>query len=386
MPKIKIAQIITRLEKGGSAENTILVCERLDPAKFEPILVYGSTLSHPYDITFKNIHVPTLVRRISPLYDVKAVYDIYRILKTLKPDIVHTNSSKAGFIGRWAAFLAGIKNIVHTPHGHVFYGYEFGRLKAALFVLLERMTALITTRLVALTEGEMKESIAFGVGTPKQWRVIHCGVEIPDQGRSKRNQARDTLGIGRDTVLVGTVSRLDPVKGVINLVKAAPLIIEGTRQEVMFLIVGDGTERQVLVKTARDIGVQDKIIFTGMRKDVPELMSAMDIYVQPSLNEGLGKTLVEAHGSGLPVVASSVQGIPDVVLDGRSGFLVPPGNPGRIADAVLKLVADAVLRRAFGEAGKCHVTEKFEGVCRFSPERMIGLLEKLYDELFIENK
>ena len=184
MQKIKILYIITRLDKGGSAEHVLECCEYFEKKDdFEIILIYGGETK--LNLDFKNYYVKFLQREISLIKDIIAFFKILEIIKKEKPDIIHTHSSKAGIIGRWAAWLARKINyklkflrIIHTPHGHIFYGY-YGKLKTLLFLLLERLTAKITDKLVALTEGEKKESINFGVGKPDQWTVIHSGVNPP---------------------------------------------------------------------------------------------------------------------------------------------------------------------------------------------------------------
>jgi len=145
--------------------------------------------------------------------------------------------------------------------------------------------------------------------------------------------------------------------------------------------VGDGAERKMLERLAVRLGVSDKTIFTGMRTDILDMMNALDIYVQPSLNEGMGKTLVQAHSLNLPIVATNVQGIPDLVIDGKTGILVPPKNPDALARAVCVLARDPALRKSMGKAGCAHVNRRIDGLPCFSSDRMIRLLEELYESV-----
>ena len=293
---------------------------------------------------------------------------------------MHTHSSKAGFIGRWAAKFAGVKTIVHTPHGHVFYGYGFGAFKTMLYLFLERLSAPFTTTLVALTEGEKRESLGCGVGHEAAWRIVHSGVgPLPSFDEAATREAvRKRFAIPDGNLVVGTIARLVPVKGIRYLIEAAALLNwPGTT----FLIVGDGVERPFLEKKVRELGITDNVVFAGMRSDIGEMLAAMDIFVQPSLNEGMGKTIIQAQSAGLPVIASRVQGIPDALQEGLTGLLVRPGAPGAIADAVKLLAGDPALRRRMGTSGKNWVAEPVDGYPRFSTERMVHLLETLYEGL-----
>lgn len=373
----KIVHIITRMDKGGSAENVVISCRHIDGSKYESLLVHGlSGVPAPEGI--KSIPVPELVRNISPLADLRAFFRLVKLLRELRPDLVHTHSSKAGFIGRWAARFAGVRTIVHTPHGHVFYGYGFGPLKTMLYLFLERVTAPITTSLIALTEGEKRESLERGVGNASQWRVAHSGVEpLVCDFVSARAAVRERFGISDDTIVAGTVARLEPVKGVRCLVEAAAHLKE---RNIGFLIVGDGGERADLETLARKLGVERNVMFAGMRDDVSDMLAAMDIFIQPSLNEGMGKTIIQAQAMGLPVVGTRVQGIPDALRENFTGLLVRPGDPKAIADVIAVFANDPELRRRMGRFAAQWVMEPVDGYPRFSGERMVHLLEKIYEE------
>ncbi len=387
--------IITRLDKGGSAETVLLICRGVAENKYEMVLIYG--LSQDFDKTllsttpllpFTFYLLPSLVREISPVKDIIAFWKIYKIIKKEKPDIVHTHTSKAGFIGRWAAWFLRLTTydlrlmkIIHTPHGHIFYGY-YGKLKSLFFLLLERVTAKITNQLVALTEGEKNESLAFGVGRPKQWTVIHSGVEMTaNRGQGAGDRLRTSLDIPEDAIVIGTVSRLEPVKGIKYFVDAVRLITKSLNRSISFLIVGDGSERKSLELRVESLEIKDKIIFTGMRNDVMDLLSIMDIYVQPSLNEGMGKTIVQAFSLGKPVVATSVQGIPYLIKDEETGLLVPPKSSEKLAEAVIRLINRREQRKKIGADAKKFVFESVDGFPRFSIERMLVLLDKLYENM-----
>jgi len=398
---MKILHIITRLDKGGSAEVVVYICEYFNKKEgYEIVLVYGGETK--VNLSCKNYYIKELKRKISLVNDIIAFLKIYKIIKKEKPDIVHTHSSKAGIIGRWAAWLARKINyklkflrIIHTPHGHIFYGY-YGKLRTFLFLFLERLTAKITDKLIALTEGEKNESLSFGVGKEQQWIVIPSGIDynlelkvshnLRDLSRKLRDsELKEKLGISKNSIVIGTVARLEPIKGIRYFVDAAKIILSLPSSyllpSIYFLIVGDGSERKFLEEKVEKLGLKDKFIFTGMRDDVAELMSIMDIYVQPSINEGMGKTIVLAELLGKPVVATNVQGIPSVIINNETGILVPPKDPQKLAEVIVKLINDKDLRTKMGENAKKWVYKIVDGYPQFSQQRMLFLLENLYKML-----
>jgi glycosyltransferase involved in cell wall biosynthesis len=244
---------------------------------------------------------------------------------------------------------------------------------------------VITHTLIALTEGEKRESLVYGIGIPEQWQVIHCGVDTTAEEGKPRTTGRQELHIPANAMVIGTVARLEPVKGVKYFIESVPHILSAVQDSTLpicFLVVGDGTQRDALEAAVRSQKMDGKVIFTGMRNDAVELMSLMDIYVQPSLNEGMGKTILQAQSVGLPVVATAVQGIPDVVKDGKTGILVPPSDARSMAEAICRLIRDPALRQDMGTAGHQWVNERVDGNLRFSPERMVALLKGLYEKPF----
>jgi glycosyltransferase involved in cell wall biosynthesis len=256
-------------------------------------------------------------------------------------------------------------------------------------LFLERITAKITDKLVALTEGEKNESLSFGVGKEQQWVIIPSGIdynlELKVYCKLHNSELKEKLGIPKNSIVIGTVARLEPIKGIKYFVDATKIILSLPSSyllpSIYFLIVGDGSERKFLEEKVEKLGLKDKFIFTGMRDDVAELMSIMDIYVQPSINEGMGKTIVLAELLGKPVVATNVQGIPSVVINNETGILVPPKDPQKLAEAIVKLINDKNLRTKMGENAKKWVYKIVDGYPQFSQQRMLFLLENLYKML-----
>jgi glycosyltransferase involved in cell wall biosynthesis len=389
--KYKIIHLITRLDKGGSAENTLLTVLGIDKKEYEVVLAKGPTYEsrmskeeHAAVIAdlkeaqlkgVKIVNIRFLLRRINPVYDLLALFSLYILLLKERPTIVHTHTSKAGLLGTLAAKMAGIPILIHTPHGHVFWGY-FGPLKTKIFIFLERLTSKLTGKIVALTNREKEDYLRFRIANEDRYIVIFSGVKLNKFKESlfgeKQNLKRE-LGIPENSSIVGTVGRLVPVKGPESLIKAAKHIIS-KYPDTFFIFSGYGYLRLELENKAFKMGIKENIIFLGWRDDATKIISAYDVFVLPSLNEGMGRVLVEAMALGRPIVASNIGGIPDLVTHGKNGFLVPPKNPEELAKYIQILLEDKEKREKMGLAGK-------EMALNFSVENMVEKIEELYGEL-----
>jgi glycosyltransferase involved in cell wall biosynthesis len=324
------------------------------------------------------VEVPSLVRRISPFNDIKAFITIFRILRRSKPDIVHTHTSKAGILGRLAAWMARVPIMIHTPHGHVFYGH-FGKLLSRIFLQIEKLLGRITHHQIALTPEECNDYLNLRVSQLGNTSVIHSGVDLHrfSKGTEERTRKREELGIPPDALVVGYVGWLIPIKGVTYLLSAMSKVLEKHPKSMLVLVgKGDdkGEEEIKLKEQAERAGLADKVRFLGWRSDVDEIMGCFDIFVLPSLNEGMGRVLVEAMAAGLPIVASRVGGIPDLVKNGQNGLLVPPKDASALENAISALLEDQEKRKRMGEAGT--------KMCRqYSAEAMVEQIDNLYKEL-----
>ena len=385
----KIIHIITRMDRGGSAQNTLLTCQRL-AGKYEVVLVHGLSLeSKMTDLEkqsvekqimkarengLKVIPIPSLVRRIEPARDLCAFFSILRLLVREKPTIVHTHTYKAGILGCWAAKMAGVPIIVHTPHGHVFYGH-FSPLVTKFFIIIERFTAFIIDRMVALTEGERNDYIAFSVSKPDKMVTIHSGVDIDLYTRAGVDieEKKRSLGLYPQRLIVGAIGWLLPIKGPMHLLKAMKSVWE-SNPDTQLVFVGKGDQEEELKTETFRMGASSKVRFLGWRYDIPEIMQAIDILVLPSLNEGMGRVLVEAMAAGRPVVASNVCGIPDLVRHGQNGFLVSPGDVNGLCTAIIRLLNDQKIREEMGRRGRSAANE-------FSEEKMLQKIDALYSSL-----
>jgi glycosyltransferase involved in cell wall biosynthesis len=393
MKKIKILHIITRFDKGGSAENTLLTVIGLDKERYDVTMAYGSSTESLMSESearanrndqervrsggVKLILIPELVRSISPLKDLKAFLRIFLLIKREKYTIVHTHTSKAGILGRWAALFAGVPIIIHTPHGHAFIGY-FGRFMTSLFILIERITAIFTDTIITLTDRCKEEHVEFKIAKAERFRTIHSGVEMErflnlhiDREKKKRS-----LGITDGYPVIGTVGRFISIKGHKYLIDAIKIVSERI-PDVRFIFVGEGPLRPELIKQAESLGVIDKILFLGWREEIPEIISIIDLFVLTSLYEGMGKVFIEAMIMGKPVIATRVGGIPDIVRDGEDGILIPPKESKRLAEAIITLLEDKDKREKMGRSGKMHAS-------LYSDKAMVAKIDTLYNKWILK--
>lgn len=383
--KPRVLHLITRMIRGGAQENTLATVIGLRERGYEVTLATGPSWAREGDLLAQALEsgvevviLPDLVRSIHPWKDLKSFFRILKLLDRGRYDLVHTHTSKAGVLGRLAARVKGVPLILHTPHGHVFHSY-FSWWEEKVFVLTERFLARICDRLIALTHAEAREHRALEVGREEQWVRIPSGVHEADFCFSSRDrlQIRSTLGVPEDGTVVGFVGRLDFIKGPRYLVKAIPQILE-RHSETHFLFVGDGAERRRLEENVQVLGLGDHARFVGSQTRISPYLSALDILVVPSLNEGMGRVIVQAGLCGIPVVASDVGGIPDLIEPMKTGVLVKPRSAAQIAEAVVRLAKDPLLRSKLGLSLK----EKVLG--GFTEAHMIEKISSLYETMLSE--
>lgn len=383
MGVIRVAHVITRLCKGGAQENTFHTVRLHDRTRFAPTLIAGyahgpegSIEAAVQEAGVPITREPWLVRNPSPLCDLITLQRLTAHFRRERYDIVHTHTSKAGWLGRIAAHRAGVPIIVHTPHGNIFDGY-FPAPVTRAFVWMERHAARRTHRIIELTPVGVEEHLAEDIGQREQYRVIFSGIDTApfEAAITAREQTRATLGVPPGALLIGGVGRLEPVKGFTHFVEAACRMADA-QPNAVFILVGDGSQRAQLERQAAPLG--SRFRFLGLRQDIPNLMAALDILTVPSLNEGMGRVLLEAGAAGIPVVASRVGGIPDIVDNGETGLLVPPKDAKALAAALMELAQQPERRRLMGDTARAKV------VPHYSLESMVRQIETLYEELLDE--
>ena len=348
--------MITRLTVGGSSENTVASVVELNRAGYDCALAISfresdaAVLEDARRRGCRLVDVPSLGREVALVSDAVALCRLVRLLSAERPHIVHTHTSKAGFVGRLAARIARVPAVIHQPHGHVFYGY-WGPGRTAVYTALERRAAAWCDRIITLTERGTEEHLARGIGRPAQYVTVPSGVPTAGLRAAAPTlaTARARLGVPPEAYVVAGIGRLVRVKGFDLLVEALPRLRAGV-PTARLLLVGDGPERAALERRAEVLGVADRLHVTGIVTDVVTPLAAADVVAAPSRNEGMGRALVEAMALGVPVVGAAVGGIPAVIVDGECGRLVASEDPGALAQALVELGRDEPLRRKLGEA------------------------------------
>ncbi len=322
--------------------------------------------------------VPWFEHPIAPGSDLLALFRLRSHFKERGVDLVHTHSSKAGMIGRLAARLAGVPVVVHTAHGWSFNRTQPAALRRA-FVGLERAAAPLTDLLLTVSRSNRDEGLELGIGRARQYRVVRSGIDVEAHGRPAQDRAetRRALGVAPDQLLVGSVACLKPQKAPLDFVRAAAAA-HARCDRLRFVIAGDGELREAASAEIRRLGLTGVVQLLGWRRDVPDLLHAMDIFLLTSLHEGLPRAVLQALAAGLPVVATAVDGTPEVIIDGQTGSLVAPGDPHAAADRLLELAADPRLRERYATAGRLALGRAFD------IRNMVRDIERLYISLLEE--
>jgi glycosyltransferase involved in cell wall biosynthesis len=297
-------------------------------------------------------------REINPL-DALAFYELFKLCRREKFDIVHTHTSKGGFLGRIAARLAGVPIVIHTVHG-----FSFNELTpwwtTAFYVYLERLASRFCDTMISVTNQHRLMAIEKRMASPDTIVTIHNGIDLSRfEGVTATESMRRELSLAREATLIGTVGRLTPQKGQTYLLKAMPRVVR-KHPQTQLVFVGDGPQEAELKDLAVELGVADHCRFLGFRRDVPELLACLNIFVQPSPREGLSITLLEAMAARRPVIATNITGNREVVDDGIDGVLCQPMNSTALAKALIDLIENPKKARLLGKRAREKVEQHFE--------------------------
>jgi glycosyltransferase involved in cell wall biosynthesis len=384
--RIKVLRVIARLNMGGPALHVAYLTAGLTKRGYDTTLVAGSLARGEDSMAFvadglglEVVRIDELGREISPLRDLRATFQLARLIRRERPQILHTHTAKAGTVGRVAALLAGSRRppiIVHTFHGHVLRGY-FGPVRSWFFRILERRLAAGTTALIAVSPQVRDDLVSLGVAPSDRFVVVRLGIELEQRVASEQNgraESRRYLGIPADRFAVGWIGRMTAVKRTDDvLVAFKRLRDEGV--DAVLCMVGDGPDRVQLERRAHELGVIRDTLFLGYQEDVAPFYSAFDTLVLPSSNEGTPVSAIEALAAGRPVVATRVGGVPDVVRDGEDGFLVETGDTVELAARLAQLARDPELRERMGQQGRERVLP------RYAVDRLVDDVDRLYRSL-----
>jgi glycosyltransferase involved in cell wall biosynthesis len=288
-------------------------------------------------------------------------------------DLVATHTSKGGFLGRLAARIAGVPAIVHHAHGFAFHKVLSAPVHRA-FVVLEKVAAHCGDLIISVNKQHRDDAIRLQVAPPEQIVAIHNGVDVHAAAEGKRERGRKALGIPEESLVVGSVGRLAEQKGFIYLIRAMKQVLE-TVPDAVLVLCGDGPLREELEREATSLGIAGNVRFTGFRRDIPDILAAMDVFALPSLWEGLSISLLEAIAAGKAIVATDIDANREALRDGIDSLLVPAGRSDALADAVCRLAGNERLRTALALAARSNA------VTRFSHERMVEQNIAAYDSV-----
>lgn len=379
MERTRVLHIITEMERGGAQLFTLFTVENLGHDRFDPYLLSNprGVLNGDAQKTLRErfLTVTSLVRPLSPLDDLKALFQIRNMVRSLNPEIVHTHSSKAGILGRWAAKLSAREvKLVHTVHGFAFSPFH-GRFSNTVYKTLERLTAPITDLFLFVTDEDRKEAERLGLLKRSSWAIVRSivGVERFRQAASRRKELREKMGIPLSTPVIGGLFPFKPQKDPLGFIEIANLVHQRLPQ-ALFLVGGDGVLRREMERLIEEYGLREWVRLLGWQERAEEFLPLCDTLLLPSLWEGLPQVLVQAMACNTIPVASSVNGTKELLREGRNGLLFSPRDYREGASKVLQSLEDKTFREIFPEEAK----KTLEG---FNPLEMVALQERLYQKL-----
>ncbi len=381
---MKIIHVITRLIIGGAQENTILSCEGLADRGHEVFLLSGPTTGPEGSLVeraaagaYAYEEIGPLVRQVSPWHDARALRRMTRRFEQIRPDVVHTHSSKAGVLGRMAADLAGVPIVVHTIHGMSFNRTQGAATRAA-YALAERYCAGKCHAIVSVADAMTAQALAAGIGRPEQYVTIRSGMVVADfvPDRQDRDATRASWGADPHDFVVGTVARLFVNKGYEQLIEIMSRAA-AAEPRLRFVWVGDGAHRARYEAELERRGLRKRVTITGLLppSEMPRVLGAIDLLAHSSQWEGLPRAVVQALLMEKPAVSFDIDGAPEIVLPGRTGELAALGDCAAFADAIMRLARDANRRRAYGKAGRERCLREFDH--RVMVERLDALYRRL---------
>ena len=381
---MRIVHVITRLIIGGAQENTLLSVAGLHHRFHDDVTLItgpaegpeGDLFDRARELGLKVELLPELVRAIRPVVDLKAYRGLRAAFRRLSPEVVHTHSSKAGILGRAAAWHEKVPAIVHTIHGMPFGPFETP-LRNRLYIALERWAARRCHAIVSVCDAMTTQALAAGVGRHDQFQTVYSGMDADAflKPSRSREEVRRELGLADDEIAFATVARLFELKGHDDLIAVARPILE-SNPKVKFVWIGDGNLRERLIADLERLGIRRSFILTGLvaPERIPELLAGIDAVIHPSLREGLARVLPQALLVGRPVISYDIDGAREVVIP-ETGMLLKPRDLDGLRRAILQLAADPALRKAMGAEGRRRFADQFRH------ETMTNELHSLYERL-----
>ncbi|MCX5702388.1 MAG: glycosyltransferase family 4 protein [Candidatus Omnitrophica bacterium] len=380
MHRIKLLFVVTKLELGGAQKQLLSLIAHLNKERFHIFLFVaqeGLLLSEALSIKgITIIKSRCLERAINPIKDLLVFIEVYWVIKKNNIEIVHTHSSKAGILGRLAARLAKVGIIIHTVHGWSFNDYQ-PALVRGFFIWLERFSARFTHKIIVVSHYDKQKGLNNRIGKEDRYELIRYGIDYKEFSERKQN-IRQELGINTRDLVVAMVACFKPQKSPMDFIKLS-FLVKKSLPNVKFVLVGDGILREEIEKLICKLNLEGQVFLTGWRRDIPRILSAIDAFVLTSLWEGLPITVLEAMASSKPVVATHTGGIQEIVVEGKTGFLVSPRNMELMSEQLIILLKNEELRRQMGQ----RAIESLD--FNFSLENMVNSTKTLYETVVSQN-
>jgi glycosyltransferase involved in cell wall biosynthesis len=389
----KVLHIITRFQRGGGTEkNTTYAIQALDKTKFSVDIVVGKESDFLYTKSVlpeveQVIMIDSLDNSFNPVRNLKAFYSIFTVIHQNNYAVVHTHQCKASILGCFAAKIAKVPVIIFGLHGDYLMNPRFKGLWRAIYKLMERIAVKCATMLISVGE-EVKERYINRYNLPSSMcEVVHSGMELAkfyeagsfSEERIKRK--KEELNIKPEELVVAKVSSLEPRKGYKFAIQVAEKVIRGNNKDIKFLFVGEGDQRSELEAMVKRLRLEEKIIFTGFRRDLEEIMSIIDVFIFTSLMEGLPQVLVQAAAAGKPIVSFEIEGVREIVKENINGFIVPSRDVDALVEKVNHLLCNPEKAKEMGANGRVIIGD------RWSIANMQERIRNIYTSLIqsIEN-
>jgi glycosyltransferase involved in cell wall biosynthesis len=385
---MKIVHILGKLNVGGSTHQVLHLASQLEKRGHSCTVLHGKANPDEQlmdrqarELGVSPIEISEMHNefKLTPRIDLAAILSIRRLLREVKPDIVHTHSTKAGLIGRIAARLTGVPVVIHTFHGHLLKNH-FGKWRSWSLQLMEIALRCLTTKLITVSTRDSHDLDDLGIQKREQIAVIPCGIDLGRFRGTATSPAwlRVDLEIPPDVLLFGAVGRHVPIKGYSDLIDAFALLAD-QRPKVALVLFGEGPLSSDLKSAVGRLKLDDRVFFMGSTDDVANVYAQLDFFVLPSLSEGLSVTLLEAMASNVPVIATEVGGTTEIVIHRETGLLCRPSDPADCAEKMIWAAEHKGQMTEMARRAKCRLTPTYD------VEYMAAATSKLYEKLLREN-
>lgn len=360
--KIKLLHIITHLPIGGAQDNTLYTIELLNKKKYDISLccnLNGELVGRAKKIKdIKLINIPFLSRDLNLINDTRAFFALYKIIKKENYDIIHTHSSKAGFLGRIVSKINKVPIIIHTVHGFPFNDF-MNFFKKNFYILIEKSLANWTDVLITVSNLNKKKIIDLGISKKDKIYNIYSGIDLKIFDKKNDRRFKKELKLEDNEMLIGAVGRLSDQKDPITLISAFNLVIKEI-PNAHLVFVGDGPLRNKITKMIKKLKLTSKVDLIGNRDNPWHVYHSLDLFVMSSIYEGLGRSITEALSCGVPVVCTAVEGVPEIVKNGETGFLVEPRDIEGLANSIIHSLRNLSDAKKIASEGRRFVHENFD--------------------------